>query len=34
MPVSALLADQLSPVKTSAQRAMEQPHLLGVNVGP
>ena len=32
-PVSALLGDQLSPGKTSAQRAVEQPHLLGADVG-
>jgi hypothetical protein len=32
--VSALLGDQLSPGKTSAQRAEEQPHLLAADVGP
>ena len=30
-PMSALLGDQLSPGKTSAQKPMEQPHLLGAD---
>ena len=32
-PVSELLTDQLSLGKTSAQRAVEQPHLLGAGGG-
>jgi hypothetical protein len=33
-PVSAVLGDQLSPGKTSAQRAVKQPHLLTADVDP